>query len=83
MSSPVNYLGRMIRDAILMLVGVIAMLIFGEQLIKQGSHAFGWAGFALGLFFMAAGLIFRRRKVHKIGGLLLTSLLNFRALRRH
>jgi hypothetical protein len=57
MMTPVNYLGRMIRDAILMMAGVMACLIVCFDMVTKGANPFEWMIFVLGVVCMVAGIL--------------------------
>jgi hypothetical protein len=57
MMTPVNYLGRMIRDAILMMAGVMACLIVGFDMVTKGANPLEWMIFMLGVVCMVAGIL--------------------------
>jgi len=57
MNSPVNYLGHMIRDAILMIAGVMACLIVGFDMVTKGANPLEWMIFMLGVVCMVAGIL--------------------------
>ena len=57
MKTPINYLGRMIRDAILMMAGVMACLIVGFDMVTKGANPLEWMIFVLGVVCMVAGIL--------------------------
>jgi hypothetical protein len=56
MKTPINYLGRMIRDAILMMTGVMACLIVSFDMVTKGADPLEWMIFVLGLVCIVAGI---------------------------
>jgi hypothetical protein len=57
MKTPINYLGRMIRDAILMMAGVMACLVIGFDMVTKGADPLEWMIFVLGLVCIVAAIL--------------------------
>jgi hypothetical protein len=57
MKTPINYLGRMIREPILMMSGVMACLVIGFDMVTKGADLLEWMIFVLAVVCMVAGIL--------------------------